>query len=86
MHELSLLSDLLNKIERVSQENGGAKVVGVTVKLGAMAHISPGHFSEHFVDGTRGQCAEGAELTINVSEDTHDPHAQDIMLESVDVA
>ncbi len=86
MHELSLLKDLLRKIESVSEENGGGRVVGVKVRLGALAHISPGHFREHFVHGTKGTRAENSTLDIEVSQDANDPHAQDILLESVEVA
>ena len=39
MHEFSLLKDLLGKIKTVAKENGSDKVIGVKVKLGALAHI-----------------------------------------------
>ncbi len=86
MHELSLLSDLLRKVALISQENGGANVVSVKVRLGALAHISPDHLREHYVDGTKGTIAEGSTLEIELNEDIHDPQAQDIVLDSVEVA
>ena len=49
MHEQSLMADLMRKILSVSLANGGCKVAGLKVKLGALAHISPEHFMEHFV-------------------------------------
>ena len=85
-HELSLLSDLLRKIASVSHEHGDRPVVGVTLRLGALAHIAPDHLREHFEHATRGTAAAGARLVINQTYDLEDPHAQDIMLESVEVA
>lgn len=85
MHEMSLMNDLMGKIDAVAREQGAARVVGVSVRLGALAHISPDHFREHFVAGSRGTRAEGAELTIELSEDVNDPQAQDILLRSVEV-
>jgi hydrogenase nickel incorporation protein HypA/HybF len=57
----------------------------VKVKLGALAHISEEHFREHFEQAAAGTPAEGARLDIDVSADESDPHAQDILLQSVDV-
>jgi len=86
MHEMSLMNDLMGKIETISREHGGAQVVGVRVHLGALAHISADHFREHFVEGARGTRAEGARLEIEMGLDPKDPHAQDILLRSVEVS
>lgn len=85
MHEMSLLADLLDKIDRLARQNGARRVVIVRVWLGALSHISAGHFREHFEAGTRGTLAEGASLEVETSEDAEDPHAQDILLKSIDV-
>lgn len=82
---MSLMNDLLKKIETIAQENKADKVMGVKVRLGALSHISAGHFREHFVEGTKGTLAEDAELEIEVSEDINDPHAQDILLINVNI-
>lgn len=71
-------------MENIAAEHGG-KITGVRVRLGALAHISADHFREHFVQGTRGTCAESATLEIEVGEDINEPHAQEILLESVEV-
>ena len=55
MHERSLLTDLLRKIEFVARENDVARVLKVKVKLGAHSHIFPGHFREHFDKLSEGQ-------------------------------
>lgn len=85
MHEMSLIHDLMKKIETVAHEQGARRIVQVTVQLGALSHISADHFREHFIEGARGGVADGAKLTIETSDDIHDPRAQDILLLSVDV-
>ena len=85
MHEMSLMNDLLKKIETIARENDVDKVMGVKVRLGALSHISADHFREHFIEGTKGTLAEGAELEVEVSEDIDDPHAQDILLLNVNI-
>jgi len=86
MHELSLLKDVISKIESVAQESGADRVVGVRLKLGALAHISPSHLREHFEHASVGTVAEGARLDIDLLEDRQDPRAQQIVLDSVEVA
>jgi hydrogenase nickel incorporation protein HypA/HybF len=85
MHERSLLTDLLRKIESVARENDVARVLKVKVKLGALSHICPGHFREHFEAASPGTVAEGAALELEVLDDIRDPHAQDVLLDSVEL-
>lgn len=85
MHEMSLMNDLVNKINGIAEEQKATKVTSVKVRLGALSHISADHFREHFIDGTKGTIAEGAQLETEVSEDINDPNAQDILLLGVDV-
>lgn len=84
-HELSLISNLLNKIEMVAREQRAVRVTKVCVKLGALSHISADHFRGHFTDGVRGTLAEGAVLEIEESGDVNDPQAQQIVLKTIDV-
>ena len=86
MHELTLLKGLLSKIEAIAEENNSDRILGVTVKLGALSHISPDHFREHFDQAVVGTVAEGAKLTVRALTDMSDPDAQQIILESVEVA
>ena len=85
MHEFSLLRDLLAKVEAIARENNSDRVLGVKVKLGALAHISPEHFREHFDHAIIGTVVEGARLEIEVLTDTADPRAQDVILDSVEL-
>ena len=85
MHELSLIADLMRKVESIAAGEKAAKVLEVNVKLGALAHISPEHFCDHFAQAARGTIAEDARLLVELSEDAQDPQAQEIVLESVTV-
>ena len=85
MHEMSLLADLMNKVEQIAAQNNASQVVEVTVRLGALAHISPDHLREHFVESATGTIADGAELVVIPSEDINDPNAQDIILDRLEV-
>jgi len=85
LHEFSLINDLIRKITVLADQQSTTKVLGVKVKLGAFAHISPVHFREHFEEAAVGTVAEGARLKIETNDDETDPHAQDILLDSVEV-
>ena len=86
MHEASLMSDLLSKIEQIALDAKAEKITRVCVKLGALAHMTPEHFRGHFEEAAAGTVAEGATLEIEQADDQSDPHAQDVLLTSVDVA
>jgi hydrogenase nickel incorporation protein HypA/HybF len=85
MHELSLINDLMRKIDAIAREQGARRVVGVKVRLGALSHLSPDHFREHFEAAATGTIAEAAKLDIETLRDERDPHSQDILLDSVEV-
>ena len=53
---------------------------------GPLAHISPSHLREHFDQAVVGSVAEGARLDIEELQDERDPHAQQIILDSVEIA
>lgn len=85
MHEMSLMNDLMKKIDTIAQDQGGTNVVGVHVWLGALSHMSPDHFREHFKEMAKGTLAQGAHLEIITDEDPKNPNAQSILLQSVEV-
>jgi hydrogenase nickel incorporation protein HypA/HybF len=85
MHEMTLLRDLLRKIELIAAQEEASRVVGVKVRIGALAHISGEHFREHFEQATEGHVAEDAELEVVEMSDESDPLAQEIVLESIQV-
>jgi hydrogenase nickel incorporation protein HypA/HybF len=85
VHEQSLMRDLMRKIETVALDEGGGRVVRIEVWLGALSHISPEHFREHFEQSSHGTLAAGADLAIAVGTDAGEDGAQDIRLQSVEV-
>ena len=85
MHEASLMKDLLKQITVLATEQNAERITRVSVWLGALSHMSKEHFCEHFEQVTPGSIAQGAELDIHLSDDIDDPHAQDLLLKSIDV-
>lgn len=85
MHEFSLINNLIRKITSIALEHRARKVVGLTVKLGALSHISPDHFREHFINAIRGTVAEGARLNIEILTDMTNPQSQEVLLESIEM-
>ncbi len=85
MHEFSLINDLIRKISTIALEQRARKVIGVTVKIGALSHISQDHFRDHFVLASRGTIAEGARLNIEFMTDVTDPQSQDVLIQNIEV-
>lgn len=86
MHEASLMDDLMKKILFIANRENAVKVTKVKVKLGALSHMSAEHFKEHFDIAAKGTIAEEALIEAEESDDDTDPHAQSIILKSIDVA
>ena len=86
MHERSVMNDLMNKILTLASEQKAKKVTKVSVRLGALSHMSPSHFKEHFEIAAKGTLAEGAEIVAEEIEEIEDPHVLDIVLKSIDVS
>jgi hydrogenase nickel incorporation protein HypA/HybF len=85
MHERSLMNNLMRKIDAIAVEQQARKITCVYIKMGALCHISPDHFIEHFVHSSVGTIAENARIEIDVMEDISHPQAQDILLDKVDL-
>jgi hydrogenase nickel incorporation protein HypA/HybF len=86
MHEHSLMADLFRQLEKISDAHDGGRIVAVRIRLGALSHITPEHLAEHFEESAKRTRTEGAKLEVTVSQDPADPNAQEIMLESVEIA
>lgn len=86
MHESPLVSALISKILAVATEQHASKIISLTVKIGALSHISPTQLREHFIHAAHGTIAEEAQLNIEALTDTTDPLAQEVLLESIDIA
>jgi hydrogenase nickel incorporation protein HypA/HybF len=85
VHEQALMRDLLRKIEAEALVAGASRVTRVRVRLGALSHFTDVHFREHFTDASLGTVAEGAAVETTTRDDVHDPDAQGVVLESIDV-
>lgn len=85
MHEQSLMTDLMRKINSIGKKAKAKRIISIKVKLGALSHISSDHFKEHFILAAMGSLAEKAKLDIEVSIDLNDPHAQEVLLDSVEI-
>ena len=85
MHEASLINALIGKLEEIAAAHGARAVTLARVRLGALCHMSPDHFREHFAHAAAGTIAENAALEIEASSDFNAPDAQDIVLESVEI-
>ncbi len=85
MHEASLMTNLMRRIDEIAKLEGARRVVGVSVWLGALSHMSADHLAEHLEQAAAGTIAEDARLDVTVSEDVRHANAQDILLQSVEV-
>jgi hydrogenase nickel incorporation protein HypA/HybF len=68
MHEFSIVSDLLARIEQVAAENGGRSVSRVVVGVGRLAGISPSTLEQAFHHLKLHTVAESAELVTEIEE------------------
>lgn len=85
MHEASLMNGLMSRIDALATEAHATRVTGVSVWLGALSHMSPAHFREHFVTSSSDTCAAGATLDISTSTDIRHPEAEQIRLLSIEI-
>jgi hydrogenase nickel incorporation protein HypA/HybF len=85
MHEASLMTNLMRRIEMAAMTENAAHVTSIAVWIGALSHMSAEHFAEHFQRAASGTMAEGARIDMTVSDDTNHASAQDILLESIEV-
>ena len=85
MHEHALMADLVGKILKTAAGEGGRRVTAISVRLGALSHLTPDHFAEHFEQAAAGTIAEGAAISAVASTEIDDPHAGDVVLTAVEV-
>lgn len=64
MHEASIALDLIRVAETVALENGGGKVLALTVRLGQWSAVVPGALHAAFPACAEGTLLEGARLSI----------------------
>lgn len=81
MHELSLVNNLLNRLDDIIRKNNAKRLVSVRIRVGALSHISPKHLKEHLM---LSDILKNAIVEVIQREDI-DNNAQDIILESVEL-
>lgn len=64
MHELGIMTDVLDTALRVAQQNGGKRVTKITLKIGLMSGVIPSYVQSFFDVISKGTAAEGAEIII----------------------
>jgi len=85
MHEASVMAGLMRRIDEAAKAERAKKIVGLSVWVGALSHMSAEHFAEHFERAAAGSAAEGARLIVTVSQDIYHVNAQDILLEAIEL-
>jgi hydrogenase nickel incorporation protein HypA/HybF len=85
VHEQSLIAALMRQLEQVAAAEGASQITAVRVWCGALSHFTPDHFRDHFERAAAGTGAEGADVTVEISEDVTHPDAAGVRLESVEV-
>ena len=85
MHEKGLTEGLIHKVCALAEREGATKVVKVSVQLGALSHMSPSHFKDHFTLASLGTIAEHAVVEAEESTDIHDPNASFVTLKAIEV-
>jgi hydrogenase nickel incorporation protein HypA/HybF len=85
VHEQALIAALVRQLEVVAATEDASRITAVQVWCGALSHFTPAHFREHFERAAAGTVAEGAEVTVDVSEDATDPDASGVRVVSVEV-
>ena len=78
------MKSLMAKILEIAEQEDARRVSSVEVWLGALSHMTPEHFREHFDIAAQGSIADGAELITEVSEDINDSNAETILLKSIE--
>lgn len=85
MHELSLVASLCARAEAVARAEGAERVTRISVRLGALSHLSSDHLMDHLRQAAAGSILEGARVEVTIDPDTSSPGAQDVELQSVEV-
>ncbi|HEX2303063.1 MAG TPA: hydrogenase/urease maturation nickel metallochaperone HypA [Gaiella sp.] len=79
------MRDVMSQVDAVARAEGATRVTRVSLRLGALSHFTPEHFSQHFEDVARGTVAEGAVVDAVVDASIGNVRAGEIVLESVEV-
>jgi hydrogenase nickel incorporation protein HypA/HybF len=85
MHEEAMLRDVIRKAEEVARESGPGRVTRVRLWVGARSHLAGPELESRWAHAVNGTALSGARVEIEVSRDVAHPHAESIVLRSVDL-
>jgi len=68
MHEVSLVSALVDQVQEASRAQSFEKVLEIRLAIGDMSSIEPSCVEFCFSEVTRGSVLEGVELVIEIRE------------------
>jgi hydrogenase nickel incorporation protein HypA/HybF len=85
MRETAVVRDVVRRMVELTQTTGARRVARAKIWLGALSHLSPEHFREHFAVEARDTVAASAVLEIEVSDDPNDLDAQHVRLKRVNL-
>jgi hydrogenase nickel incorporation protein HypA/HybF len=85
MHEALLIADLLRRIDLIAKAEKARRITGLSIRLGALSHLSAEHFIEHFTRASAGTIAEGARLRLSLAAEIDDDNAHNILIESIEM-
>lgn len=70
MHEVSILTALVEQVEEVSRRESFKRVLEIRVEVGTQSGVDPSCLEFCFAEVTRGTVLEGAKLTIAIVQGT----------------
>lgn len=68
MHEIHLLTDLLNDLLKAGKENQAQKIKKVYLRMGTFTEINEEILRHFFAEKAKGTIAQGAEIEIEPSQ------------------
>lgn len=85
MSTIPEMDEFVHLIEDIAYTYQAQHVAAITIKLGALCHISPTYFRQHFIESAEHTLAEGAELIFFTGEDETERYASDVTLVALEV-
>jgi Zn finger protein HypA/HybF involved in hydrogenase expression len=79
------LNELVRRIEAEAVAEGGARVVRIRVRLGALSYFTARHLEEQFEAVSRGTLAEGAAIESELGTDPTELAVKGVLLESIEL-
>lgn len=65
MHEMGVISNLIDTVERIARQNGASKIGYVKVDVGEMSGVVSMYMQKLWPMGTKDTLLDGADLIIN---------------------